>query len=70
MTLQDFFKKYPVVAARIAKEIGFSREWIAGVYSGRTYYTPQTKKKYIKQINEIINRIGREMAVIKLTDGI
>lgn len=70
MTMREFFKKYPIKAAKIAHLLGYSREWLAGIYTGRTSYTTPVKEKHIKSINRLINEIGQEMAKIKFTDEI
>jgi hypothetical protein len=70
MTMHQFFKKYLIKGSQIAHRLGYSREWLAGLYSGRTLYTKPVKEKHIKNINQLINEIGREMATIKFTDEI
>jgi hypothetical protein len=62
------FQEISHKASQIAQRLGYSLEWLAGLYSGRTLYTKPVKEKYIKNINQLINEIGREMAIIKFTD--
>lgn len=68
MTLLEVFKTYPLIVSDIARHHGYSREWLKGLMTGRMYLSPEKRAAHMKMIQAYINKIGREMAEIKLTD--
>jgi len=66
MTLKEFLEKYPVPASRIAKKLGYSREWISGLANNRFAASGGRRKQVMADIQQYINDLGRELADVNI----
>jgi len=62
MTLEHFFKLYPLTAKGIADRIGIRRELLSDYIRGKK----KPSERRLKEIEDEIHKMGKEMSEIKL----
>lgn len=66
MTPQEFCATYPFTLSGIAKEIGFSREWITGAINGRLLKKETSIIRVVQLIEDYLQKIGKELQTVKI----
>lgn len=68
MTLKEILKKYPLHGSKVAQKLNYSREWLAGLSTGRMVLTPKKREQHLRMIEKYLREIGQELSQITITD--